>query len=113
MSFKRFIMPTLIIFIGCAWLLNSLEILPGIRWVWFLLFSSLGIFVGLGFDKVTFVIGTFFSICAICAFLRQVNWLKWGIELPILVISFGILYLIAILLPLPFPEWWNNDHKKN
>jgi hypothetical protein len=110
---KRFIMPVVIIFIGVAWLLTNLEILPPIRWVLFLLFCGIGIFITLGFDKVTAVLGTFFIVCAVTAFMRQAEWLSWNIELPILVIIFGLLYLGSVLSPLPYPAWWREKDQAN
>lgn len=33
-SAKRFVVPILVILLGVTWMLNVLEIIPGVDWMW-------------------------------------------------------------------------------
>ena len=58
-----------------------------------------------GIDKLTVVIGPFFTIASCLSLMRQTNRLTLNIEVPILVIVAGLLMLVARLPSVPAPQW--------
>jgi hypothetical protein len=105
------ILAVLVIGLGTAWLLNSLEIIPGVDWLWSGGLGVAGILflAARGIDKFTFVIGSFLLISSVCSILRQTGRLRPDIELPILFIVFGVLILASMLLPLRTPEVFSEE----
>src|SRR5262249_10907960 len=82
---------------------------PGINWLWTLGLGVAGILifvVSKGIDKVSLVLGAFFLIASLLSVLRQTGQLSVDIEVPLLVISIGILLLIAQLPAIPKPAWY-------
>lgn len=104
---KAIILPVVIITVGTGWLLTTLKVAPGIDWVWTLSLAIVGFltFAAGGFDKVTVVIGPLFIIASCLSILRQTGRLHFDVEVPILVITAGILLLIARLPAIPPPVW--------
>jgi hypothetical protein len=102
------IIPVLIIVVGVGWLLTAQGIGPGINWVWTLGLGVIGIltFVVSGFDKVSVVLGPFFLLASMVSVLRQTGQLALDIEVPVLVISIGVLLLVAQLPAIPKPAWF-------
>jgi hypothetical protein len=103
------IIPILIIVVGVGWLLTAQGFVPGINWVWTLGLGVIGILtfvVSKGFDKVSVVIGPFFLLASLLSALRQTSQLSLDIEVPILVISIGVLLLVAQLHAIPQPDWF-------
>ena len=101
----------LVIALGTAWLLNTLNVIPGVDWLWSggLGVAGVLVFAGKGVTKFTFVIGLFLLIASIGSILRQIGMLRPNIELPVLFIVFGVLILVSILLPLPSPEVFRGE----
>lgn len=104
----------IVIAVGCAWLLNTLEVLPGVNWIWTgglglagLLILALG-----GLNKVTAVTGPFLILTSIFSVLRQTGRIDIDQEVPILVIALGLLMLVSQLLPLPQPGWLHEPGSK-
>jgi hypothetical protein len=92
---------------GVTLLLNNLHILPGVDWVWT---GSLGVcgllvLVAGGLNKLTCVVGPTLIVGSLLSVLRQTGRMSSDIEMPLLFIVFGVLLLIAHLLPLPPPEF--------
>ncbi|MEZ6123957.1 MAG: hypothetical protein R3C49_12365 [Planctomycetaceae bacterium] len=104
---KTLILPILLIVVGTGWLLTTLGIAPGIDWIWTLGLAAIGFltFVVAGFDKVTFVTGTFFIVTSLMSVLRQSGRMSLDVEVPILVIVAGVLLLIARMPMVPSPTW--------
>lgn len=104
---KRYAVPTLTTAIGLAWLLGSIGVLPSVAWPWTLGLAAAGIlcFLFLGVNKLTFVVGTFLLVCSLFSLLRQMGIIGLNIELPLLVVAFGLLLLLAESLKLPGPDW--------
>ena len=103
---KMIIVPILTITVGVTWLLNVLEVIPGIDWIWTVGLAAAGILtiaIG-GLNKITIVTGPFLVIASACSLLRQTNRLPVDREIPILVIVLGILMLISQLSRLPIPQ---------
>mgnify|MGYP000244703646 CR=1 FL=1 len=105
-STKRFVVPILVVVLGVTWLLNVLEIIPGVDWIWTLGLATVGILaivVG-GVNKLSVVLGPFFLAASICSVLRQTGYLELDLEIPILTILLGVLMLLVQILDLPMPE---------
>src|SRR3954470_10195102 len=104
---KTLVIPILLITLGVGWLLTTLGIVPEVDWVWTLGVALIGVlaFALGGFDKVTFVVGTFFLLASFLSVLRQTGRLRIDIEIPMLVIAAGILMLVAVLPIIPIPRW--------
>ncbi len=107
-------MAVTILTVGAAWLLNNVGVLPAVEWVWTLGLAVTGVLVigFLGLDKATTVIGPFLIIGSIFSILRQTGRISVNYEIPILVILFGVLLLIAVLSPLKNPEWLTGESER-
>jgi hypothetical protein len=105
---KTLIIPLLLIAIGTGWLLTTIGVAPGIDWIWTLAIAVAGLltFAVGGFDKVTFVAGTFLIATCGLSVLRQTGRISIDVEIPILVILMGALFLIARLPAIPVPKWF-------
>jgi hypothetical protein len=110
---KTLLLPILLITVGVGWLLTTLDIVPGIDWVWTLGLAAVGLltFVVSGFDKFSMVIGPFFIVASFLSILRQSNRIHLDIEVPILVIVAGVLLLVARTPSIPVPNWIIQDAK--
>lgn len=97
----------LLITIGCGWLLSALSFLPAINWLWTLGLAVTGLmtFAMMGFDKVSAVVGPFFLVTGLVSVLRQSGHITLNIEVPVLVITAGVLLLISRLPQIPAPKW--------
>ncbi len=103
------VIPILIIVVGVGWLLTAQGFGPGINWIWTLGLGVIGILtfvISKGFDKASVVIGPFFLLASLLSVLRQTGQLSLDIEVPVLVISIGVLLLIAQLPAIPKPGWF-------
>ena len=106
-SNKTLLIPILLITMGAGWLLTTLGYAPQIDWIWTLGIAVAGVmtFVVGGFDKVTFVVGAFLIITSLLSVLRQTGRIDFNVEVPILVMTAGVLQLIAHSALIPVPEW--------
>jgi hypothetical protein len=104
---KTLVVPILLITLGSGWLLTVLGIVPEIDWIWTLALALVGIltFAVGGIDKVTIVIGPFFLLASTFSILRQTGRLRMDLEIPLLVIVFGLLLLIARMRTIAPPRW--------
>lgn len=104
---KALVVPILLITLGVGWLLTTLGIVPQVDWVWTLGVALVGMlaFALGGFDKVTYVVGTFFLLASFLSILRQTGRLQVDVEVPILVITAGVLMLVAQFGAIPAPKW--------
>jgi hypothetical protein len=103
------VIPILMIVVGVGWLLTTQGFGPGINWVWTLGLGVIGILtfvISKGVDKVSVVIGPFFVFASLLSVLRQSGRMSLDIEVPVLVISIGILLLVAQLPAVPKPGWY-------
>jgi hypothetical protein len=102
------VIPILIIIVGVGWLLTAQGFGPGINWVWTLGLAAIGIltFLVSGFDKVSVVVGPFFLVSSLLSVLRQTGGLDVAIVVPVLVITIGVLLLVAQLPAIPKPGWF-------
>ena len=106
------VIPVLLIAVGVGWMMNSLDILPGVEWAWSIGLAAAGLLwlVCGGINKGTIVIGPFLLVASICSVARQTSILKIEVEMPCLVIALGGLLLISTLSKLPSGL---EDEKKN
>ena len=105
-SRMRFVIPILVIVVGVTWLLNVLEVIPGVDWIWTIGLAAVGVLtlaVG-GVNKLTIVAGPFMIIAAITSILRQTEILGIDKEIPILTIALGSLLLVVQAAKLELPE---------
>jgi len=111
---RTLIIPILLITLGVGWLLTTIGVVPEINWVWTLGLFLVGIltFALAGFDKVTVVVGPFFLVASFLSILRQTGRLRIDLEIPLLVITAGVLMLIARLRSIPIPTWIMEEKKR-
>lgn len=93
--------------LGGGWLLSSLGFIPPVDWAWTLGLAVIAVLaVALsGFDKLSFVLGGFFGLASACSFLRQIGAISVDVEVPALVLSAGVLLLLARSKAIPMPRW--------
>lgn len=93
----------LVIAVGVAWLMNTIDMLPGVNWVWVVGLAGAGVLMMAlgGFNKLTVVIGPFLIAASVLSLMRQRGIIDIDQEVPILVIAVGVLLLIATLSKLP------------
>ena len=103
------VIPVLIIALGVGWLLTAQGFAPGVNWIWILGLGVVGILtfvLSKGLDKVSVVLGPFFLLASLLSILRQTGNVSLDIEVPVLVISVGVLLLVAQLPAIPKPDWY-------
>ena len=105
------IVAVVIIGLGVAWLLNTLDVISGVDWLWTGGLGVAGILImaAHGINKFTFVIGPFLLVSSVFSIFRQTGRLRIDIEMPVLFIIFGALFLLSLLLPLPTPEFLREE----
>ncbi len=101
------ILGVLLVAVGGGWLLSSLGFIPTVDWAWTLGLAVVGVLaVALsGFDKVSFVVSGFFALASFFSILRQTRLLSMDVEVPLLVLSAGLLLLMARSRAIPMPRW--------
>lgn len=104
------ILGVLLVAVGGGWLLSSLGFIPTVDWAWTLGLAVVGVLaVALsGFDKVSFVVSGFFGLASFFSILRQTRLLSMDVEVPLLVLSAGLLLLMARSRAIPMPRWLND-----
>jgi hypothetical protein len=114
-SGKALVVPVLVILLGVTWLLNVLEVIPGVDWIWTGGLAALGLLVMVagGINKLTLVFGPFLMVASVCSILRQTGRLSLDLEVPILTIVLGFLLLLVQLLKLPYPDILKADEEEH
>jgi uncharacterized membrane protein len=112
---KSLLIPMLLITLGTGWLLTTSGYAPQIDWIWTLGIAVAGVmtFIIGGFDKVTFVVGAFLLMTSLISVLRQTGRIDFNVEVPILMITAGVLQLIAHSRLIPTPEWLAPQRKQS
>jgi hypothetical protein len=107
------IVAVLVIALGIGWLLNALDVIPGVDWLWTGGLGVAGILViaANGIDRFTFVVGLFLVVSSVFSVLRQRGSLRPNIEMPVLFIIFGVLLLLSLLLPLATPKFLSDEQR--
>jgi predicted membrane protein len=103
---KGILLSLLITAIGVAWLLNTLHFIGGVDWIWTIALAGAGIvsFAVTKLNKISFIFGAFLVVASIFSVLRQTGLITLEVEVPILVIVFGILFMIAQSPMIPLPQ---------
>ena len=106
-SRQPLILAIWLIVLGAGWLLNNLQIIPGVNWIWTLGLGIVGIVVVVagGINKVTVIIGPFLVIASVLSYLRQSGKLDVAYELPGLTALLGVLILVAHVRTVLPPPW--------
>ena len=99
---KKAFLPILIIATGLGWLLSSKNVVPGVDWAWVLLMASMGILTLFnGLNKMTIVLGPMLLIGSVLFVMLQTDSIAIDMFFPVIVITFGVLMLIARFSNLP------------
>lgn len=104
----------LVIAIGIGWLLNTLDILPTIDWLWTIaiaIIGTLSIVFG-GVNKLSMVVGPFLIFASVCSILRQTKILPLDVEIPLLILVLGCLLFVARILNLPAPKCMQEEEEE-
>ena len=93
----------MVIVVGAAWLLNTLDIIPGVNWIWTAGLAAAGALMLMlgGMNRLTVVVGPFLMIASVFSLLRQRGTIDTDQEVPYLVISLGVLLLMSAMSNLP------------
>lgn len=99
----RFTFPVIITALGLAWLLKIVFVEASIDWVWVILLIVVGglLLIKRPLERVRLAIGLWMLIAAVSSILRQSGLMAADIEVPILIIAFGLLAALAQALPGP------------
>lgn len=89
--------PVVLIVLGLTWLLNSLDWLPDVHWIWILGLAGAGIAILVldGITKSSIVAGPLLILAGILSFLRQYYGLGWRFIIPVMLIAAGTFMLVA------------------
>jgi hypothetical protein len=100
---RELVVPILLLAFGGGWLLNALELLPGVDWAWSIGLAACGVItlIAGGMRKPVLVVGGFLIVASGLSIARQQFELPIKVEVPLLVISLGTLMLVATLAKLP------------
>lgn len=96
---KKLVLPMSIVIIGLGSLLSALDLLPRLAWLWVAVLALAGV-VTLIVDrlaKFNLTIGLFLIYSALMSLLRQSGVIGLRIEVPLLVIGFGSIWLLVSL----------------
>ena len=96
---------------GVLWLLSELGFMPPINWLWTAGLAGTGILtmvVG-GLNKQTLVIGPYLILCAGFSILRHTGNISMRLEIPCLIISFGVVLFIVTMLGYSLPDLINDE----
>lgn len=90
-------LPVVLIVLGIAWLLNSLDWLPEIHWLWILGLAGAGIAILAldGITKSSIVAGPLLILAGLLSFIRQYYGLGWRFIVPVMLIAAGVFMLVA------------------
>jgi len=109
---KDAVFPVILVALGAAWLLNSLDWLPGVHWLWIIGLAGSGIAILLldGITKSSVVAGPLLILAGGLSFARQYYDLEWRFIFPVMLIAAGVLMLIARLPSIPASRELQRTH---
>ena len=104
------VLPILLVVIGVVTLLGQFGIMPSFNQIWTIGLAAVGVLTFLinGYNKSTFVFGSFLILSSGMSILRTQEILDVGKEIPILFIALGSLMLIARSKAIPDPTPTDN-----
>jgi chromate transport protein ChrA len=96
-------LPVVLIVLGLAWLLNSLDLLPEVHWVWIVGLAGAGVAIMAldGITKSSIIAGPLLILAGLLSFCRQYYGLQWRFIIPVMLIAAGILMLVARVPAIP------------
>lgn len=100
---RQLVIPVLLMAFGIGWLLNGLELLPGVDWGWSIGLAACGVItlVAVGINRRSVVVSGFLVVASVLSIARQQYNMPIKVEVPLLVITLGVLMLIGTLAKLP------------
>ena len=106
--------PVLIITVGVGWLLTTFGLVPDVDWVWTLGLAVVGLlsFAQGGLNKFSVIVGPLLLLGSVLSLLRQTGRLSVEREIPILMIVFGVLLLVARSRSIPAPDWFEQPPRE-
>ena len=104
------VLPILLVVTGVVTLLGQFGIIPSFNQIWTIGLAGVGVLTFLinGYNKSTFVFGSFLILSSGMSILRTQEILDVGKEIPILFIALGSLMLIARSKAIPDPTPTDN-----
>ena len=99
------VLPILLVVVGVVTLLGQFGIMSSFNQIWTIGLAAVGVLTFLinGYNKSTFVFGSFLILSSGMSILRTQEILDVGKEIPILFIALGSLMLIARSKAIPDP----------
>ncbi|MES2537323.1 MAG: hypothetical protein V4632_15775 [Pseudomonadota bacterium] len=90
-------LPIVLIVLGAVWLLNSLQLMPEVHWLWIIGMAGAGVAILIldGFTKSSIVAGPLLILAGLLSFFYQYYGLGWRFILPVMLIAAGVLMLVA------------------
>jgi hypothetical protein len=104
-------LPVVLILLGLAWLLNSLDWLPDIHWLWILGLAGAGTAILMldGITKSSVVAGPLLILAGLLSFFRQHYGLGWRFIIPVMLIAPGAFMLVARSPAIPESPRFNRN----
>ena len=95
--------PIALLILGVAWLLDSLNWLPDIHWVWIIgmIIAGVAIMIVDGFTKSSVVAGPVLICAGALMYFHHFHWLGWRYMIPIMLIVLGLSMLVSRLEAVP------------
>ena len=99
------VLPILLVLVGGITLLSQYRIMPSFNQTWTIGLAAVGVLTFLinGYNKTTFVFGSFLILSSGMSILRTQEMLDIDKEIPMLFIALGTLMLIARSKAIPDP----------
>jgi hypothetical protein len=106
-------LPIVLVVLGAAWLLHSLDWLPEVRWIWILGLAGTGLAILMldGVTKSSIVAGPLLILAGLLSFFHQYYGLGWRFIIPIMLIAAGTLMLVARSPSIPESPNFNRSMK--
>ncbi|GAA5785789.1 hypothetical protein GCM10007860_12400 [Chitiniphilus shinanonensis] len=100
---RNTLLPIALIVIGAGWLVNSLNVAPAVSWivVFGLVCAGIGVLLVEGCNKRTVVTGPLLILGGGGVFANQQYQWGWSVLLPLLMMAWGLLLLVARLDAVP------------
>lgn len=107
-------MPIFLVVVGLIWLLDSLNWMPAVQWVWIGGLAIAGIAI-LVLDKITkssIVAGPLLLLASALSYARYYHNLGWRFIIPTMLLGAGVLMLIARLPTIPESRHLNSRFER-
>ena len=107
-------LPILLIVIGAGWLLHSLNWLPDVGWLWIIGLAGSGVAILAldGITKSSVVAGPLLIVAGFLSFFHQFYGLGWRYIVPVMLVTAGLLMLIARSESIPDSRRFNRHTQR-